>query len=132
MDKETGKVKWFNNAKGYGFIERTTGGDDVFVHHSAIQMNGFRTLTEGDAVYFNVTRGPKGLQAENVTRNEDESNEGERNEDESNEGERSAEGSNEGERSAEESNEDERSAEGSNEDERSAEERNEGERSAEE
>ena len=80
MDKETGKVKWFNNAKGYGFIERTTGGDDVFVHHSAIQMNGFRTLTEGDAVYFNVTRGPKGLQAENVTTNEEENvatNEGE-------------------------------------------------------
>jgi CspA family cold shock protein len=69
MEKEIGKVKWFNNAKGYGFIERSTGGD-VFVHHSAIQMNGFRTLTEGDAVAFNVTRGPKGLQAENVTKAE--------------------------------------------------------------
>jgi len=46
MEKETGKVKWFNNAKGYGFIERSTG-DDVFVHHTAIQMNGFRTLAEG-------------------------------------------------------------------------------------
>ncbi|RPH35301.1 cold shock domain-containing protein [bacterium] len=69
MEKETGKVKWFNNAKGYGFIERATGGD-VFVHHSAIQMNGFRTLTEGDTVSFNVTRGPKGLQAENVTKPE--------------------------------------------------------------
>jgi CspA family cold shock protein len=69
MEKEIGKVKWFNNAKGYGFIERATGGD-VFVHHSAIQMNGFRTLTEGDAVAFNVTRGPKGLQAENVTKPE--------------------------------------------------------------
>ncbi len=69
MDKETGKVKWFNNAKGYGFIERSTG-DDVFVHHTAIQMNGFRTLAEGDKVSFNVTRGPKGLQAENVTRAE--------------------------------------------------------------
>jgi CspA family cold shock protein len=69
MEKEIGKVKWFNNAKGYGFIERATGGD-VFVHHSAIQMNGFRTLTEGDAVSFNVTEGPKGLQAENVTKAE--------------------------------------------------------------
>ncbi|PYV35501.1 MAG: cold-shock protein [Acidobacteria bacterium] len=69
MEKEAGKVKWFNNAKGYGFIERA-GGGDVFVHHTAIQMNGFRTLTEGDAVSFNVTRGPKGLQAENVTRTE--------------------------------------------------------------
>jgi len=69
MEKETGKVKWFNNAKGYGFIERSTG-DDVFVHHTAIQMNGFRTLAEGDKVSFNVTRGPKGLQAENVTRAE--------------------------------------------------------------
>jgi len=67
MEKETGKVKWFNNAKGYGFIERSTG-DDVFVHHTAIQMSGFRSLTEGDKVAFNVTRGPKGLQAENVTR----------------------------------------------------------------
>jgi cold shock protein len=67
MEKETGKVKWFNNAKGYGFIERTTGGD-VFVHHTAIQMDGFRTLAEGDPVNFTVTRGPKGLQAENVTR----------------------------------------------------------------
>jgi CspA family cold shock protein len=67
MEKETGKVKWFNNAKGYGFIERT-GGGDVFVHHSAIQMNGYRSLNEGETVYFSVTRGPKGLQAENVTR----------------------------------------------------------------
>lgn len=69
MEKETGKVKWFNNAKGYGFIERSTG-DDVFVHHTAIQMNGFRTLSEGEKVSFTVTRGPKGLQAENVTRAE--------------------------------------------------------------
>jgi cold shock protein len=69
MEKETGKVKWFNNAKGYGFIERATGGD-VFVHHTAIQMNGFRTLAEGEAVAFTVTRGPKGLQAENVTKAE--------------------------------------------------------------
>jgi CspA family cold shock protein len=70
MEKEAGKVKWFNNAKGYGFIERNTGGD-VFVHHSAIQMNGFRTLAEGDPVNFSVTQGPKGLQAENVTRAEE-------------------------------------------------------------
>ncbi len=69
MEKETGKVKWFNNAKGYGFIERATGGD-VFVHHTAIQMNGFRTLAEGEAVDFSVTNGPKGLQAENVTKAE--------------------------------------------------------------
>jgi cold shock protein len=71
MDKETGKVKWFNNAKGYGFIERGSGGD-VFVHHTAIQMNGFRTLTEGEPVSFTVTTGPKGLQAENVTKAENE------------------------------------------------------------
>jgi len=69
MEKEIGKVKWFNNAKGYGFIERASGGD-VFVHHTAIQMSGFRTLTEGEPVSFNVTRGPKGLQAENVTKAE--------------------------------------------------------------
>ena len=70
MEKETGKVKWFNNAKGYGFIERNSGGD-VFVHHSAIQMGGFRTLTEGEAVSFIVTTGTKGLQAENVTKVEE-------------------------------------------------------------
>ncbi len=70
MEKETGKVKWFNNAKGYGFIERNTGGD-VFVHHTAIQMSGFRTLAEGETVAFTVTRGPKGLQAENVTKVEE-------------------------------------------------------------
>jgi CspA family cold shock protein len=69
MEKETGKVKWFNNAKGYGFIERAAGGD-VFVHHTAIQMSGFRTLAEGEEVSFSVTRGPKGLQAENVTKPE--------------------------------------------------------------
>jgi cold shock protein len=70
MEKETGKVKWFNNAKGYGFIERASGGD-VFVHHTAVQMEGFRTLAEGEAVSFSVTRGPKGLQAENVTKAEE-------------------------------------------------------------
>lgn len=70
MEKETGKVKWFNNAKGYGFIERNSGGD-VFVHHTAIQMDGFRTLTEGEPVSFSVTEGPKGLQTENVTKAEE-------------------------------------------------------------
>ena len=65
--KEIGKVKWFNAAKGYGFIQRQTG-EDVFVHHSAIQMNGYRALDEGSEVEFEVKTGPKGLQAENVTR----------------------------------------------------------------
>jgi cold shock protein len=67
MDKEQGTVKWFNDSKGYGFIQRSTG-DDVFVHHSAIQAEGFKSLAEGEAVEFTVTKGPKGLQAENVTR----------------------------------------------------------------
>ena len=67
MNKEQGKVKWFNDSKGYGFIQRTTG-DDVFVHHSAIQSEGFKSLAEGEAVEFTVTKGPKGLQAENVTK----------------------------------------------------------------
>lgn len=62
---EQGIVKWFNEAKGFGFITRPSG-DDVFVHSSAIQSNGFRTLQEGQAVKFSVTKGPKGLQAENV------------------------------------------------------------------
>jgi cold shock protein len=61
----TGKVKWFNNAKGYGFIERE-GGSDVFVHYSAIQGNGFRSLEEGQAVEFEIVDGPKGPQAGNV------------------------------------------------------------------
>ena len=60
-----GTVKWFNDAKGYGFISQE-GGEDVFVHHTAIQMDGFRTLTEGEKVEFDVTQGPKGLQAANV------------------------------------------------------------------
>ena len=62
---EQGTVKWFNDAKGYGFISRQSG-EDVFVHFSAIQANGFRSLQEGQAVQFTVTKGPKGLQAENV------------------------------------------------------------------
>jgi CspA family cold shock protein len=62
---EQGSVKWFNDAKGFGFISRQTG-DDVFVHFSAIQSNGFRSLQEGQAVEFSVATGPKGLQAENV------------------------------------------------------------------
>jgi CspA family cold shock protein len=65
MDREQGIVKWFNNAKGYGFIQRASG-DDVFVHHSAIQAEGFKSLAEGESVEFAVTKGPKGLQAENV------------------------------------------------------------------
>jgi CspA family cold shock protein len=60
-----GTVKWFNDAKGYGFISQA-GGEDVFVHHTAIQMDGFRTLKEGEQVEFDVTQGPKGLQAANV------------------------------------------------------------------
>jgi CspA family cold shock protein len=60
-----GTVKWFNDAKGYGFIQ-VEGGEDVFVHYSAIQANGFKSLSEGDRVEFEVTKGPKGLQAANV------------------------------------------------------------------
>ena len=60
-----GTVKWFNDAKGYGFITQE-GGEDVFVHYSAIQAQGFKSLAEGDKVEFEVTRGPKGLQAANV------------------------------------------------------------------
>jgi len=63
----TGKVKWFNDAKGYGFIEQE-GGEDVFVHFSAIQMDGFKTLAEGQAVQFEVKTGDKGLHAANVVR----------------------------------------------------------------
>ena len=63
--KEQGTVKWFNASKGYGFIQRQTG-EDVFVHFSAIQMDGYKALNEGQAVEFEVTKGPKGLQAENV------------------------------------------------------------------
>jgi len=65
--REKGTVKWFNAAKGYGFIQRQSG-DDVFVHFSAIQANGYRTLEEGAEVEFEVKQGPKGLQAENVAK----------------------------------------------------------------
>jgi CspA family cold shock protein len=65
-EKEQGTVKWFSNQKGYGFIVRDAGGD-VFVHHSAIQTDGFRTLDENQRVEFNVEQGAKGLQATNVT-----------------------------------------------------------------
>lgn len=63
---EQGIVKWFNDAKGYGFISRQNGSGDVFVHFSAIEANGFRSLQEGQAVEFVVTKGPKGPQADRV------------------------------------------------------------------
>ncbi|MBI5642155.1 MAG: cold-shock protein [Deltaproteobacteria bacterium] len=61
----SGKVKWFNESKGFGFIEQDSG-EDVFVHYTSIQGNGFKTLREGQRVDFEVTKGPKGLKAENV------------------------------------------------------------------
>jgi len=64
---EQGTVKWFNNAKGYGFIKRSTG-EDVFVHYKAIEGDGYKTLTEGDTVQFEVEQGPKGLQAVKVSK----------------------------------------------------------------
>ena len=63
-----GKVKWFNDAKGFGFIEQENGGKDIFVHFSAIQDEGFKTLREGQEVSFDVVEGPKGPQATNVVR----------------------------------------------------------------
>ncbi len=63
----TGIVKWFNGEKGFGFIAPDDGSDDVFVHFSAIQSEGFRTLDEGDKVEYDVEEGPKGLQASNVS-----------------------------------------------------------------
>jgi CspA family cold shock protein len=65
QDVAEGTVKWFSNEKGFGFISRADG-DDVFVHHSAIQMEGYRTLTEGQKVEFDIVEGPKGKQAANV------------------------------------------------------------------
>jgi CspA family cold shock protein len=62
-----GTVKWFNNRKGFGFIEQDGGGDDVFVHYSSIEIEGFKKLREGQRVSFNVQQGDKGLFAENVT-----------------------------------------------------------------
>jgi CspA family cold shock protein len=67
MEMEKGTVKWFNDAKGFGFIEQE-GGPDVFVHFSAIEMDGFKTLAQGDPVSFTVIQGPKGPQAQNVSR----------------------------------------------------------------
>lgn len=67
MARINGTVKWFNDAKGYGFIQRE-GGPDVFVHYSAIQTNGFKSLAEGDAVEFEIVDGQKGPQAANVTK----------------------------------------------------------------
>lgn len=67
MSRITGRVKWFNDAKGFGFIERE-GGPDVFVHYSAIQAEGFKSLKENDQVEFEVREGPKGLQAANVVK----------------------------------------------------------------
>ena len=64
-----GTVKWFSDQKGYGFITPENGGKDVFVHYSALQQDGFKTLREGEQVEFDVTTGPKGEQAANVRRN---------------------------------------------------------------
>ena len=62
----TGRVKWFNDAKGFGFIEPEAGGEDVFAHFSAIQMDGFRTLKQGGRVRFEIVQGPKGQLAQNI------------------------------------------------------------------
>lgn len=67
VNMQNGKVKWFNNEKGFGFIE-VEGGDDVFVHFSAIQGDGFKTLDEGQRVQFNIVQGNRGPQAENVVK----------------------------------------------------------------
>jgi CspA family cold shock protein len=66
--RSTGTVKWFNDAKGFGFITLENGGKDCFVHHSAIQADGFRTLAEGERVEFDLVQGAKGPAAENVRR----------------------------------------------------------------
>jgi CspA family cold shock protein len=67
-DRHSGTVKWFNNAKGFGFITPTHGENDVFVHFRSIEGEGFRTLNEGQTVEFTLVDGPKGLQAENVSK----------------------------------------------------------------
>jgi CspA family cold shock protein len=68
MSRTTGKVKWFNDQKGFGFVTPDNGEKDCFVHHSAIQAEGFKTLGEGDAVEFDVVQGAKGPAAENVSK----------------------------------------------------------------
>lgn len=65
-ERVNGTVKWFNNSKGFGFITREEGDDDIFVHFRSIQGEGYRTLNEGQVVEFNLVKGPKGLQAEEV------------------------------------------------------------------
>jgi cold shock CspA family protein len=66
LDMATGTVKWFNDAKGFGFIKPDDGGEDLFAHFSAIQGQGFKTLAENERVTFDVTQGPKGKQASNI------------------------------------------------------------------
>lgn len=66
-EKLTGTVKWFNDAKGFGFVTPDNGGEDLFAHFSSIQMNGFKTLKEGQKVAFEIAQGPKGQQALNIT-----------------------------------------------------------------
>jgi cold shock protein len=66
QEMATGTVKWFNDSKGFGFITPENGGDDLFAHFSAIQSSGFKTLTEGQRVTFDITSGPKGQQASNI------------------------------------------------------------------
>jgi cold shock protein len=68
MERLKGTVKWFNNAKGYGFIGRDDGGSDIFLHYSAITSEGYKTLAEGDRVEFEILQGQKGPQAANVTK----------------------------------------------------------------
>jgi len=65
---EKGTVKWFNDNKGYGFITQDNGGPDIFVHHSAISGDGYKSLNEGDQVEYEITEGPKGLQASNCVK----------------------------------------------------------------
>lgn len=73
---EKGKVKWFSNVKGFGFLEKEGGGQDVFVHYSSIQGEGYKTLKEAEAVTFDIVQGEKGPQAANVVRTKEEKKEG--------------------------------------------------------